>query len=50
MQWLPGHELTNRPYRIEKELGQGGFGITYKAIDLTLDIPVVIKIPNSKFF
>lgn len=48
MQWLPGHKLKNRPYEIEKELGEGGFGITYKARNLTLDIPVVIKTPNRK--
>ncbi|MEM8717797.1 MAG: protein kinase [Cyanobacteria bacterium P01_G01_bin.39] len=48
MQWIPGHKLKNRPYRIEQELGQGGFGITYKARDLTLDVSVVIKTPNRK--
>ncbi|MEM7592712.1 MAG: protein kinase, partial [Cyanobacteria bacterium P01_A01_bin.83] len=48
MQWIPGHKLKNRPYRIEQELGQGGFGITYKARDLNLDVSVVIKTPNRK--
>ena len=48
MQWQPGHRLKSRPYEIERELGEGGFGITYKAKDLNLDIPVVIKTPNSK--
>ena len=47
-QWQPGNELKSRPYRIEKVLGEGGFGITYKAKNLPLDIPVVIKTPNSK--
>lgn len=47
-QWQPGHKLKNRPYQIIQELGEGGFGITYKAKDITLDIPVVIKTPNSK--
>ena len=47
-QWQPGHKLNNRPYKIEKELGVGGFGITYKAWHLALDVPVVIKTPNSK--
>ncbi len=47
-QWQPGHELKNRPYRIERVLEEGGFGITYKAWHLALDIPVVIKTPNSK--
>ena len=48
MQWLPGHKLKSRPYEIEREIGEGGFGITYKAKNLTLDIPVVIKTPNRK--
>jgi serine/threonine protein kinase len=30
-------------YRIQGELGRGGFGITYKALDTRLDRPVVIK-------
>ena len=47
-QWQPGQRLKNRPYEIERELGEGGFGITYKAKNLALDIPVVIKTPNSR--
>lgn len=30
-------------YQIEYALGQGGFGITYRAMDLNLDRPVAIK-------
>ena len=48
MHWKPGHKLRNRDYEIETVLGEGGFGITYKAKDLTLNIPVVIKTPNNK--
>ena len=48
MQWLPGHRLKNRPYEIVRELGQGGFGVTYKAKNLSLDVPIVIKTPNSR--
>ncbi|MEO1673406.1 MAG: serine/threonine-protein kinase, partial [Cyanobacteria bacterium J06631_2] len=44
--WLPGHRLKNRPYEISEALGQGGFGVTYKANNLALDVPVVIKTPN----
>ena len=47
-QWQPGYKLNNRPYQIESILGEGGFGITYKAKHLNLDIPVVIKTPNSR--
>lgn len=35
--------LLQERYRIEKVLGQGGFGITYLAEDLTLMVPVAIK-------
>ena len=37
----PGYRL--REYRIESVLGQGGFGITYRAYDTTLERPVAIK-------
>ena len=47
-QWQSGYRLKNRPYEIERVLGAGGFGITYKARHLSLDIPVVIKTPNSR--
>jgi len=47
-EWLAGHELKNRPYEIQQKIGQGGFGITYQAKNLNLDVPVVIKTPNSK--
>jgi serine/threonine-protein kinase len=39
--------LHQRPYIIETILGQGGFGITYKAKHLQLDYQVVLKTPNS---
>lgn len=50
MEWNIGHTLKNRPYRIEKRLGKGGFGITYLAKNLSFnqhDLYVVIKTPND---
>ena len=40
--WQPGHQLKNGKYTIEKELGKGGFGITYLATNQQ-GKPVVIK-------
>ena len=37
-----GREILN--YRILEMLGQGGQGVVYRAIDVTLDRPVVIKV------
>src|SRR5438067_9520688 len=39
----PGSGLRNGSYRIEYALGQGGFGITYRAIHTALGSPVAIK-------
>ncbi len=39
----PGSTLRHGAYKIEKVLGQGGFGITYLAVDLNLDRYVAIK-------
>jgi serine/threonine protein kinase len=38
-----GTKLQGGKYVIEKALGQGGFGITYKANNASLGIPVVVK-------
>jgi serine/threonine protein kinase len=37
----PGYQLGE--YRIEKLLGEGGFGLTYLALDTNLDKSVAIK-------
>jgi serine/threonine protein kinase len=38
-----GTKLQSGKYVIERALGQGGFGITYKASNASLGIPVVVK-------
>ncbi|UKO96389.1 serine/threonine protein kinase [Nostoc sp. UHCC 0870] len=47
MPWIKGQKLQNGKYVIEKVLGQGGFGITYKAQQVGLNRAVVIKTPNE---
>lgn len=42
-----GQSLQNGKYTLNEELGQGGFGITYKATNLILNQVVVIKTLNS---
>lgn len=46
---LPIGTMLRGQYLVGKELGQGGFGITYIGWDCNLDIPVAIKeyYPNS---
>ena len=39
----PGSLLQGGKYRIEQFLGQGGFGITYSAVQVTLNRRVAIK-------
>ena len=45
MQWKPGDRLQN--YIIEEILGEGGFGVTYRARDEQGD-RVAIKVLNLK--
>ncbi|MBW4660657.1 MAG: serine/threonine protein kinase [Drouetiella hepatica Uher 2000/2452] len=47
MPWTNGHSLQNGKYIISDVLGQGGFGITYKALHTRLKADVVIKTPNE---
>jgi formylglycine-generating enzyme required for sulfatase activity len=46
MIWQPQQLLHNGQYRIEAELGRGGYGITYRAWHRKLDCPIVIKSPH----
>jgi|GEM_PF-4309950 len=47
MVWSAGYQLQGGKYIIEEVLGQGGFGITYKALHDLFNYPVVIKTPNE---
>ncbi|MDB9449011.1 serine/threonine protein kinase [Dolichospermum circinale] len=47
MTWVTGQKLQNGKYIIQQILGQGGFGITYKALQVNLKRSVVIKTPNE---
>ena len=40
---LPEGTIIGRRYEILEVLGQGGFGITYRGYDKTLDVPVAVK-------
>src|SRR5215211_4854988 len=43
MRDLPaGYEIAG--YRIERLAGRGGMGVVYRAVDLTLDRPVALKL------
>lgn len=41
--WLPEGTITGNRYRLEKVLGVGGYGITYRGYDMRLQKPVAVK-------
>jgi serine/threonine-protein kinase len=43
----PGTLVANR-YRVEREVGRGGMGIVYHAVDQELDEPVAIKVFSKR--
>ncbi|BAU10816.1 serine/threonine protein kinase [Leptolyngbya sp. NIES-3755] len=47
MNSLIGTTLSNGKYTLQEEIGQGGFGVTYKAIHHFLEQTVVIKTLNE---
>lgn len=47
--WSEGHLLQSGKYSIKKQIGGGGFGLTYLAEDTFLRRQVVIKTPNRQF-
>jgi len=47
MPWTAEQQLQGGKYVIEEVLGQGGFGITYKALHVELNRQVVIKTPKE---
>ena len=47
MIWKPNKTIQGGKYVIEEVLGVGGFGITYRAKDVTLDKSIAIKTAND---
>jgi serine/threonine protein kinase len=45
--WTPNQELKSGRFIIQKVMGGGGFGLTYKALDTSKDKMVVIKTLNQ---
>lgn len=41
--YLPPETILGNRYRLERVLGEGGYGITYYGMDMRLDLPVAVK-------
>lgn len=47
--WVKGQLLQSDKYKVVQQIGGGGFGLTYLAVDVVLHRQVVIKTPNQQF-
>ncbi|NEQ31883.1 MAG: protein kinase, partial [Leptolyngbya sp. SIO4C5] len=45
--WVEGQLLQSDKYEIKRQIGRGGFGLTYLATDRFLQRQVVVKAPNK---
>src|ERR1044072_4254772 len=43
------YEIETRPDGSRFELGRGAMGVTYKAVDVNLQVPVALKVINARF-
>ena len=46
--WLDPDRESIGPYRLDSEVGRGGMGIVYRAIDTRLERPVALKLLRAR--